>query len=188
VPRHVGSHRTALWKEQRDRRLAGLQTTRQGRCCHGSPALYTVYRCSKNIPKAAISAIFREFGAASGGNSSLGKVCRIMRSDMIPARRSWAGHPRTEWVEVHRNCHTDYRGLFTIPALSAESQVACPGVDLAVTRDCCFWTMPVFLWFPATRGELHGFSSVQERIRDPALVGELGNLAEALFPPSLGSA
>jgi hypothetical protein len=41
-----------------------------------------------------------------GGKARSARRCNITRSDMSCAG---PGHPGTEWVEVHRNCHTDFR-------------------------------------------------------------------------------
>jgi hypothetical protein len=46
-----------------------------------------------------------------GGTARSARRCSIMRSDMTSAGPR---HPKTEWVWVHRNCHTDFRCLCSI--------------------------------------------------------------------------
>src|SRR5947209_5715800 len=98
---------------------------------------------------------FRHFSGSSarlpGGKAHSATHCSIMGSDMTRAR---PGRPRSEWVWVHRNCHTEFRRLFTLsdgsewhpigtnwrygPHLIPAPQVACPGLDLSVTRRSSF--------------------------------------------------
>jgi hypothetical protein len=52
-------------------------------------------RCSKNLPKTAIFAIFREFGAACRRDGRLGKM---LRHPEIGHDLCSAGPSQTEWV------------------------------------------------------------------------------------------
>jgi hypothetical protein len=85
------------------------------------------------------------FARLPGGTARSAKRCNVTRSDMFSGG---PGHPKTECVWVHRNCHTDFRGLYTAsggseshptgtrgryePHPIRSPQVACPCVDLTV--------------------------------------------------------
>jgi hypothetical protein len=66
----------------------------------------------KTSPKLPFPPFFGMFGAASGLDRSPGKA---LQDHEIGQHRCWAWHPRTEWVEVHRNCHTDFPRIVHYP-------------------------------------------------------------------------
>ena len=69
------------------------------------------------LPELPLLPFLGTLGAASRRDGSLSKALQHyeIRHDLCAA-----GHPETERVWVHQNCHTDFRWLFTNPALSAE--------------------------------------------------------------------
>ena len=76
---------------------------------------HAVYTGVQMLEKRLQNCHFRHFPGSSaqlpGGTACSARRCRIMRSDMIGVQ---PGHPKTECVWVHRNCHIEFRWLFTI--------------------------------------------------------------------------
>jgi hypothetical protein len=96
----LNARRRALYRVQRER-----PTNHDAAPEPGPFAL--VYRCSRSTPP---NCHFCHFSARptwlAGGKAGSATRCSIMRSEMTRAR---PGHPRTEWVWVHRNCHSEFR-------------------------------------------------------------------------------
>jgi len=84
------------------------------RVAHALVALpHAVYTSGQMLEIHPQNCHFRHFSARpawlAGGKAGSATGCSVMRSEMIPARGTGPGHPKTEWVWVHRNCHTDFR-------------------------------------------------------------------------------
>ena len=69
-------------------------------------AVYTGVQMLEIHPKLPFPPLLGTSARCPGGTARSARRCSIMSSDMTHAR---PGHPKTEWVRVHRKRHINFR-------------------------------------------------------------------------------